>query len=63
MSVNLTKETYVLAPAAVIKKARRLANIGSYEQALNLLQKNSIEYIVHPYGITAKVPNLNKRKK
>ncbi len=47
----MLKETYVFAPTRIAHKARQLADVGLFEKALILLQRNAIEYDVYPYKV------------
>lgn len=65
MNINLEKETYIMAPSIIASKARKLAEVGLYKQALDLLQRNVVEYDIYPHRVEVKTANsnhLNKRK-
>jgi hypothetical protein len=44
---ELLKETTILAPAIVVKKARQLKEAGLFNQALKLLEENKVEFDIY----------------
>jgi hypothetical protein len=40
-------ETAILAPAAVVNKAKELASIGCYDAALKILNNNKVEFDIY----------------
>jgi hypothetical protein len=59
------KETFILAPTRIADRARQLANVGLFEKALLLLQRNAVEYDVYPYKVEVRTAadRLSQRDK
>jgi hypothetical protein len=55
-------ETRILAPTRILEQAKRLYDNKQYKAALELLQRNSIEFLIHDYFIEVRAPVTPKRK-
>jgi len=56
-------ETYTLAPSVIAEKARKLADVGLYVQALELLQRNCVEARIYPTHVEMAMPRTPVRKR
>lgn len=56
-------ETYTLAPSVVVSKARKLADVGLYEQALQMLQRNCVEASVYPTRVEMSIPRVPEKQR
>lgn len=57
------KETYIMAPTIIVTKARELYNVGLYEQALELLNRNKVIFDVYPTHVETRLPSIERRRK
>jgi hypothetical protein len=55
-------EKYTLAPSLVVDKARKLANVGLYLQALEMLQRNCVEARVYPTWVEMSIPRPTEKR-
>lgn len=55
-------EIRTFAPSRILEKARQLKDNGLYSAALELLQRNSIEFAFYDYFIEQRAPVPHKRK-
>lgn len=55
-------EIRTFAPSSILEKAKRLKENGLYSAALELLQRNSIEFAIFDYFIEQRAPVPPKRK-
>lgn len=63
MGIRGESETYMLAPADIVEKARRLRSQGEYRQALDLLAQHAVRFNIYPeYGQIA-LSQTNRRRK
>jgi len=44
----MSSETYVLAPSKIATKARELASLGLYKEALELLGRHCVQAVIYP---------------
>lgn len=58
----MTCETYILAPSVVLDKARTLAGVGLYKQALEMLERNVVEVDVYPTRVEMRLPSEAKHR-
>jgi hypothetical protein len=56
-------EKYTLAPSIVVDKARKLAEAGLFQQALEMLQRNCIEARVYPTRVEMGIPRTAERRR
>lgn len=57
----MSPETYILAPSVVADKARKLAEVGLHQQALEMLQRNCVEARVYPTYVEMSIPREPKK--
>lgn len=55
-------EIRTLAPARILEQAKKLKENKQYKAALELLQRNSLEFIVHDTFLEARVSVPPKKK-
>lgn len=55
-------EIRTFAPTRILEKAQRVKENGLYSAALELLQRNSIEFAFYDYFIEQRAPAPHKRK-
>lgn len=55
-------EIRILAPARILEQAKKLKENKQYQAALELLQRNSMEFIVHDTFLQARVSVPSERK-
>lgn len=55
-------DKYTLAPSVIADRARKLAEVGLYQQALELLQRNCVEAHVYPTRVEMSIPRAGKKR-
>ena len=56
MTGDEVKETYVMVPTTIAAKAKQLAGVGLFSQALEILERNRVEFDVYPTRVEMRLP-------
>lgn len=59
--LDAIKETYVLVPKRILERARALAQNGLYDRALELLERNKLEFDVYDTFMRMRMPEAKQR--
>lgn len=57
------KETRVLVPKQILERARKFAENGLYEKALELLNRNKMEFEIHGTFLRLRMPMVEVKQR
>ena len=57
------KETRILVPRQILERAQKFADNGLYEKALELLNRNKMEFDIYDTFVTLRMPTVRVKQR